>query len=51
MNTLTVSLVRFSPAWCIFVLGFCAVAAALFALCFIGGEALAMNLLAHGGAQ
>jgi hypothetical protein len=50
MGTLSISLPRYSPAWCIFMLGFSAVAVALFDLCFIGGEALAMRFMAFLGA-
>lgn len=51
MGTLSVSLNRYSPAWCCFMVGFCTVATGLFWLCFVAGEALAMRLMAFGGGQ
>jgi hypothetical protein len=51
MGTLAISLPRYSPAWCIFVMGFSVVAVALFALCFICGEAFALRLIALGSGQ
>jgi len=49
MATLAISLSRYSPAWCCFMVGFCAAAMALFALCFIGGEVLAIRVMAYAG--
>ena len=42
----TLALVRFSPAWCIFMLGLLSISLALLGLSFIAGEGLAIRFLA-----